>query len=307
MNEIQNSLSLLTVCIITFNHESYIDAALQSVLNQKVNTDFKIIIADDCSKDKTIEKIKTYKNSYPEKIELILRNKTIGAAQNWMELISLPNTKYIAYLEGDDYWIDEFKLQKQLDFLEKNNSYSMCFTNSIIIDDKNNTIDENAVPEEFKRNLTHEDILENNYSIYSGTGMYKNASIVKPFSNIYNSVKNGDYLFYSELTLNGAAAYLDFTTSAYRLHNTGIWNQNNEISKQWIMYSTFKKMYKVFTNKSQRIALKNNLKKIHQNLSWAYLNTSKIEYIKFTILFFFISVRYGVLKNWIKINLSLLR
>ena len=118
---------LLSVCLITYNHFKYIKQAIDGVLMQKVDFSWELIIADDFSTDGTREILLEYKKKYPQFITLILQEKNVGAAQNWLDLITSPKSKYIAYLEGDDYWTDENKLQKQIDFLEENEGYSGCF------------------------------------------------------------------------------------------------------------------------------------------------------------------------------------
>jgi glycosyltransferase involved in cell wall biosynthesis len=121
------SQDLLSVCLITYNHGKFIAEAIDSVLMQKTNFDFQLVIADDCSRDETREIIKTYKSKYPQKIQLILQDENVGAARNWMQLLDFPESKYIAYLEGDDYWTEPYKLQKQVDFMEENQDFAMCF------------------------------------------------------------------------------------------------------------------------------------------------------------------------------------
>ena len=103
---------LLAVCLITYNHKTFIQEALEGVLMQKVDFPFKIIIADDYSTDGTRDILLQYKERYPDLITLILQQKNVGAAQNWIDLITAPKSKYIACFEGDDYWTDENKLQK---------------------------------------------------------------------------------------------------------------------------------------------------------------------------------------------------
>lgn len=120
---------LVSVCLITYNHGRFIKETIDSVLMQNTSFLFKLIIADDFSTDGTRETILKYKNKYPELIELILQPKNVGAARNWLDLMNAPKSKYIAYLEGDDYWTDPYKLQKQVDFLEKNESYVGNFHN----------------------------------------------------------------------------------------------------------------------------------------------------------------------------------
>jgi glycosyltransferase involved in cell wall biosynthesis len=119
---------ILSVCLITYNHVNYIRQAIEGVLMQKVNFSWELIIADDFSTDGTREILQEYKDAYPDFITLILQEKNVGAAQNWLDLLYYPKSKYIAYFEGDDYWTDPLKLQKQVDFLEKNDDYSLVYT-----------------------------------------------------------------------------------------------------------------------------------------------------------------------------------
>jgi len=122
---------LLSICIITFNHENYIRQAIDSVLMQNVNFPYQIIIADDNSTDSTREILKEYEDKYKQTIKLILQPQNKGAVKNWLDLIEYPKSKYIAYLEGDDYWTDPDKLQLQVDFLENNADYSCHYFNCI--------------------------------------------------------------------------------------------------------------------------------------------------------------------------------
>ncbi len=109
----------VNVCVITYNHEEFIEKALASILNQKADFDFDIVIGDDCSSDKTKEIILKYKQRYPDLIRILFSEKNIGMRENFLRSLKACKGKYIAILEGDDYWTDEYKLQKQFDYLEK--------------------------------------------------------------------------------------------------------------------------------------------------------------------------------------------
>ena len=124
---------LLSVCLITYNHVKYIEQAIEGVMLQQVNFPWELIIADDCSTDGTREIVLRYQKKYPEIIKLILQEKNTGPTQNFMDLITYPSSKYIAYFEGDDYWTDPLKLQKQVDFLEANEDYSICFHEAMVL------------------------------------------------------------------------------------------------------------------------------------------------------------------------------
>lgn len=114
-----NRFPLLSVCLITYNHAGYIKQAIEGVLMQKASFSWELIIADDFSTDGTREIILDFKKRFPQLIRLILQEKNVGPDRNWSDLMKASKAKYIAYLEGDDYWVDSLKLQKQVDiFLE---------------------------------------------------------------------------------------------------------------------------------------------------------------------------------------------
>jgi glycosyltransferase involved in cell wall biosynthesis len=121
-----NPSPLLSVCLITYNHGNYIKQAIEGVLMQITNFTWEFIIADDCSIDGTREIVVEYQKKYPNLIKLILQNKNVGAAQNWLDLINASKSKYIAYLEGDDYWVDPLKSQKQVDVFLKHPDTIIC-------------------------------------------------------------------------------------------------------------------------------------------------------------------------------------
>ncbi len=115
---------MVSVCMITYNHEKYISQALDSILCQKTNFKYEIVIGDDCSQDKTVSIINEYVKKYPDKIVLVARKENMGMTRNSYNIRCRAKGRYIAFLEGDDYWLDEHKLQKQFDFLETNENCS---------------------------------------------------------------------------------------------------------------------------------------------------------------------------------------
>ncbi|MBO7467830.1 MAG: glycosyltransferase family 2 protein [Bacteroidaceae bacterium] len=118
---------LVSVITITYNHAPYIAKCIEGVLMQKVDFPMEFIIADDCSTDGTREICEKYAKKNPNLIRLILTEKNVGAVENEQRAFKAAKGKYIATCEGDDYWTSSFKLQKQVDFLEANPDYSVCF------------------------------------------------------------------------------------------------------------------------------------------------------------------------------------
>jgi len=125
----------VSVSVATYNHEKYIGRALDSILMQKVNFEYEIVIGEDCSTDHTREIVLSYKDRYPEKIRLLLHESNVGMLENLKQLVLECNGQYVAKLEGDDYWTDPQKLQKQVTFLDCHPDYVACAHNVHIVDE----------------------------------------------------------------------------------------------------------------------------------------------------------------------------
>lgn len=114
---------MVSIGMTVYNQENYVGKAIESILAQKVNFTYEIVIAEDCSTDRTREIVKEYARRYPTKIRLILQEKNVGLKAQSAMLRRVCNGVYRTHLEGDDYWLTTDKLQKQVDFLEKNRDY----------------------------------------------------------------------------------------------------------------------------------------------------------------------------------------
>ena len=129
----------LSVVLITYNHAKYIKEALDGILMQKVNFPFEIVVGDDCSTDGTKEILREYAAKHPGKFKLILREQNLGRPTLNVYLTSMEcRGDYLAYLEGDDFWTDENKLQKQVDFLDSHEDYSATTHSFRVIDENSN-------------------------------------------------------------------------------------------------------------------------------------------------------------------------
>lgn len=128
----------LTIIMLTYNHEKFIKTAIESILEQVTNYKYEILIGDDFSKDSTAKIIEEYQNLYPNKIRFIKRDKNIGASKNLYDLLSKSRGRYIAYLEGDDFWNDKNKIQKQINLLDSNDYIGVAHANYRVDMDGNN-------------------------------------------------------------------------------------------------------------------------------------------------------------------------
>lgn len=121
----KESKMLVSVCMITYNHEDYIKQSIEGVLLQKCNFSFELVIGEDCSTDNTRQICEEYSAKYPQ-INLLSSESNLGMMPNFVRTLGACSSKYIALCEGDDYWTDPKKLQKQVDFLETNPAYVLC-------------------------------------------------------------------------------------------------------------------------------------------------------------------------------------
>lgn len=279
---------LVSVVMITYGHEKYIIEAIDGVLKQKCEFDLELIIANDCSPDGTDYVVKNYikKLDSSVKIKYFRHNKNIGMISNFIFALQQAKGEYIALCDGDDYWTDSNKLQKQFTILENNKECILCFTNNSKL--FNNGVLKNADPKKIKTKSSFKDIVEDNY-IATLTVLFK-----KPNNFIlpewYNKLKIGDWPLYLILLSKGQLAYfLDDDTAVYRygVGVSNILNKKNSLileEKQNILKSLYleklESKYISYINSS----LKNN----NRALLTSYIRESnfKKSFLLFTKLIF---------------------
>lgn len=131
----------VSVIVLTYNHEKYIEQALNSILEQKTNFKYEILVGDDGSTDNTVKILKKYKMMYPGYFRLFLNTKNLGATKNAYNLLKRAKGDYLAVCEGDDYWVDVQKLQIQFDYLNKNEMLVGCTHDFSVVDEFGRKID----------------------------------------------------------------------------------------------------------------------------------------------------------------------
>jgi len=124
---------LVSVRTITYNHEKYIAQCLEGILMQRTDFPFEAVIGEDCSTDRTREIVLAYAKKYPDKLRVITSEENVGVVQNALRVQRACRGKYQAFCEGDDYWIDPLKLQKQVDLLEAHPDLTLCFHNVFVV------------------------------------------------------------------------------------------------------------------------------------------------------------------------------
>ena len=230
------NMTKVSVLMITYNHQNYISDAINGILTQKTDFEFELIIANDCSTDKTNDVIKDFMNKHPKGnlIKYICHEKNIGMRLNYISAAKICKGKYVAPCEGDDYWTDPHKLEKQVKFLDMSEEYSMCFTNSSIVDEDNNIKKTNRVDENNRKDITQAEIL-NGFVPPTNTVLYRNSFLQKIISDFPNII-NGDYYISILMANYGIIGYIDNNTAAYRLHEGSSWSKLEE-DKRRIEYT----------------------------------------------------------------------
>lgn len=231
-NETADSSIKVSVHIITYNQIKFISQAIESVLKQQVNFKYEIIIGDDFSTDGTREILQDYQSKYPDIIKLLLHPHNLGPKKvagknNFLSVLNACTGKYIALLDGDDYWTDKEKLQKQFDFLEKNNEYSICWTKYEVLTDNNNF--NKAIEPDWLLLMKDREIFNvdahnvfNPYATLSLTAMFKKAAFNH---QLYKKMKHAkDNTLYCMCLSKGKGAILNFFGGVYRMHDSGVFS-----------------------------------------------------------------------------------
>jgi glycosyltransferase involved in cell wall biosynthesis len=221
----------VSVSVVTYNHGKFITKCLDAILNQQTNFEFEIILYDDASTDNTKEIILAYMNKYPNMIYPIFQNKNqySKGVRGMMPRYNFNRCKgkYIAVCEGDDYWIDPNKLQKQVDFLETNTEISIVGGNAMIISNKQDINHQNIRTGNISYEYCFEDFLYQNNLIFCTT-MFRNINFE---SFPLNQSPFGDWMIYLYIlkTTNGKAKELTDVFSGYRMHAGGVFSGISKI------------------------------------------------------------------------------
>ncbi|PUU67522.1 hypothetical protein DBB36_23560, partial [Flavobacterium sp. WLB] len=262
---------IVSILCDTFNHEKFITETLEGFLNQKTTFPFEIIVHDDASTDNTASIVTEFAQKYPLIIKTVLQKENQYSQKiNFWSDITFPMAqgKYIALCEGDDYWIDELKLQKQVDFLESNPDYAITWTDFLT---KKET---ELIPNDFSSTLPAVYTIDFNtlfqpYCTYTLTSLFRKEA-VDPLD--YKKFKYGkDNTLYALALCNGKGAFLNFQGAVYRWHSGGVYSLKTPFFQR---YSSYLNIKEILENIPQ--ARTNNMKKVMATL----LKASAFEALK---------------------------
>jgi glycosyltransferase involved in cell wall biosynthesis len=212
----------VSVCLITYNHEEYVDQSIDSVLAQATSFPFEIRIGEDGSTDRTREIVQSYGKRFPEKIRLNLQETNRGLLRNFLSTFESCRGEYVALLDGDDFWTDPSKLQKQADFLDQHPLHSICFHQTQVLLADGRLCDVDYTRPNDVRIDSIEGLFETNFIATSSAMLRRTA--VPEIPEWYVTSPWEDWPLYLLFADRGGIGYLPEAMSVYRSHGRGLWS-----------------------------------------------------------------------------------
>jgi glycosyltransferase involved in cell wall biosynthesis len=217
-----SSTPKVSVYLITFNQAQFIAKALESVLMQKTAFDYEIVVGDDCSTDGTIEILKSYQQRHAQKIKLVLHGENVGMMRNALDVLANCTGEYIACLEGDDYWTDPEKLQRQADYLDHHTGCALCHHKVDYISWPDARKLREFPPLRYRDRSDGRDLAMFNY-IQTCSVMFRRTWL-PVLGAQFRDLKLGDWPIFVLLSQRGWIGFIHQTMAHYRVHSNNSWN-----------------------------------------------------------------------------------
>ncbi|WP_247232437.1 glycosyltransferase [Telluribacter sp. SYSU D00476] len=221
----------VSVCVPTYNHEKFIGQMLDGALMQQTTFPFEIVVGDDGSTDGAPAIIQEYADRYPDRIRAYIHPENLGPKEprefggrnNVLFLLKACRGEYVALCEGDDYWTDPYKLQKQVDFLEQHPEYALCHHNVRVMYEDGSPEHLFNSPDQ-KLTSTVEDLLEDRWFVATASLLYRNYFQTDDFADWHHQAAAGDWALVIQLAARGKIGYLPEVMGVYRKHRGGLSN-----------------------------------------------------------------------------------
>lgn len=245
---------LVSIVSLAYNHAPFIRQCLDGFVMQKTNFNFEVLIHDDASMDETADIIREYEKKYPDIIKPIYQTENqYSKGVKILADILFPSAKgrYIALCEGDDYWTDPYKLQKQVDFLEANPDYVMCSHNFKVYHEEKKTFIIDSYYDNYseQKNCTY--TLDEYFNLWYTqplTCIFRNGSYLNKIPHKKYKYFRDNIFFYYVLK-EGKGILMSEIMAAYRKHSNGIFSGNSKINNHHIEADNLLNLYKIEKDK----------------------------------------------------------
>lgn len=211
-----------SVAMFAYNHAKYIGQAIESVLAQETEFDFELVIGEDRSTDETRRIVREYKQRYPDRIRPFLNEKNLGPIANFKKTFEACQGRYVATLDGDDYWTYPGKLQRQVSFLDTHSDHAVCFHSAMMVWEAAGREPAVHRPPGPKSTYNVEDLLVHDF-IATSSAVVRRACL-PALPDWWASVPVFDWPFFVLNALSGRIGYIDECWSAYRQHEQGAYS-----------------------------------------------------------------------------------
>lgn len=220
--------TMVSVCMAAYNHEKFIAKAIESVMMQETGFPIELVIGEDCSKDATRAICEEYAAQYPDRIRLLPSETNLGMSKNGIRILHSCRGKYIAILDGDDFWKDPHKLRDQVQFLEENPEYGMVYTDVVAVNDNHEEFDAESVRirrKDYREGDVFFTMLPGLNFINSCTALFRKELLELTGPNVIEKYWfSYDFWYWLRISMLGKVGYLNKKTACYRLHEGGITN-----------------------------------------------------------------------------------
>jgi glycosyltransferase involved in cell wall biosynthesis len=216
---------LVGIMMVTYNHEKYIEQAIESVMMQATSFAYRLFVAEDRSPDNTRAICKRLYEKYPDKIDLHCNEKNKGSSQNVTDVLTRilhSGVKYVCILDGDDYWTDKNKLQKQVDILERDSAASFCFTAVKKLDENTGEFTPVSFGDIVNNRLGLDQFLTKGAFVPTLTMCFKVDRFPRVIPDFFSKSIKQDWLIELFVLQNGDGVLLDEVTGVYRMHGGGV-------------------------------------------------------------------------------------
>lgn len=267
---------MVSVVMITYGHEQFIKQAIEGVLMQQCDFEVELIIANDCSPDNTEGVINQLRENHSNSnwIKYTKHQSNKGMMTNFIWALQQAKGKYIAMCEGDDYWTDSLKLQKQVDFLEENTKYSITWTKFNKIDSKGQIIASDLPKfQPFIAEVTAENLLEN-YRTWTLTAVFRSSVFDEVDFSQFKHLKDNS-IYFLALRNTDLGKVLDLNTANYRVHENGVWSMNSDFQNNLANFYNINEIRnKIIDNKAIEQNTNQTLRLLYHNMIDDKLNSN---------------------------------
>lgn len=227
----------VSVLILAYNHEGTVAQAVESALEQRTNFDVEIVIGEDCSTDRTRDVLRELARREPQRVRLLLREANLGVGENLRQTLAACRGEFVALLEGDDYWTEPAKLQRQVEALAAHPHWSICFHRARVEFDNGSPPALEPADDHFTVETGLDDLLCRNY-MATASVMFRNG-LFREWPERFRRLVQQDWPLHVLNAQHGRIGYLPAVMGVYRKHAGGVWASRPQAERYQLLMDAY--------------------------------------------------------------------